>query len=221
LAEDDKAEYLRQYHRECQAAISKEWNEDLARIEDGKVSLAKNEVIAWKNATPTAQMAGKVAISKTAVESPMLKSLKPKGGTNGQPGRAELDDETWAKIAALHADEAKLDTAARALILSKNPTAFRASQTATAKRLAESPYLNTLRNLQRSIAEDTVRNEFLLHSQIHEWFAQGTAPGDLRRLNTKIYTELFLTPESDPWLGLAPADTFTGLENNGLVQAGR
>src|SRR5579859_4888003 len=30
LAGDEKAEYLRQYHRECQAAISKEWNEDLA-----------------------------------------------------------------------------------------------------------------------------------------------------------------------------------------------
>ncbi|HEX4646045.1 MAG TPA: hypothetical protein VH598_10585, partial [Verrucomicrobiae bacterium] len=221
LAGDEKAEYLRQYHRACQTAISKEWNEDLARIGDGKVSFVKNDVVAWKDATPTAQMAGKVAISKSAVESPMLKSLKPKGGAKGQPGRADLDDETWAKIAALHAAEAKLDAAAEALILSKNPTAFQASQVATAKRQVESPYLNTLRNLQRSIAEDTVRNEFLLHSQIHEWFAQGAAPGDLRRLNTKIYAELFLTPESDPWLGLAPADTFTGLENNGLVQAGR
>jgi hypothetical protein len=25
-------------------------------------------------------------------------------------------------------------------------------------------------------------------------------------------------PDSDPWLGLVPRDTFTGLENDGLVQ---
>jgi hypothetical protein len=221
LTGDEKAEYLRQYHRECQAAISKEWNEDLARIGEGKVSFVKNDVVVWKNTTPTAQMAGKVAFSKMAVESPMLKSLQPKGGAKGRPGRAELDDETWAKIAALHAAEAKLDAAAQALILSKNPTAFEAAGLASAKKQVESPFISALRNLQRSIAEDTVRNEFLLHSQIHEWFAQGAAPGDLRRLNTKVYAELFLTPESDPWLGLAPANTFTGLENDGLVQTSR
>src|SRR5260370_36756419 len=114
-------------------------------------------------------MAGKVAVSKMAVESPMLKSLQPKGGAKGQPGRAELDDEAWAKIAALHTAEAKLDDAAQALILSKNPTAFQASQLASAKRQVENPFFSTLRNLQRSIAEDNRRNEFLLHSQIHEW----------------------------------------------------
>jgi hypothetical protein len=63
-----------------------------------------------------------------------------------------------------------------------------------------------------------VRNEYALHSKIHDWFASGTAPKDLDRLNSKIYAELFLTPDSDPWLGLVPADTFTGLDNNGLVR---
>ena len=31
-----------------------------------------------------------------------------------------------------------------------------------------------MQNLQRSIAEDTVRNEYLFHAKIHEWLA---APG--------------------------------------------
>jgi hypothetical protein len=221
LSGDEKAQYLRQYHRECQAAISKEWNENLVRIGEGNVSFVKNDVVVRKDSKPTAQMAGKLAVSKMAVESPMLKSLQPKGAPKGSNGRAEVDDEAWAKIAALHASEGELDVAARALILSKNPTAFEASRLATSKKLVENPFFSTLRNLQRSIAEDTVRNEFLLHSQIHDWFVQDAAPGDLRRLNAKIYAELFLMPESDPWLGLAPANTFTGLENNGLVQAGR
>jgi hypothetical protein len=30
-------------------------------------------------------------------------------------------------------------------------------------------------------------------------------------LNERVYAELFLTPSSDPWLGLKPDDVFTGL----------
>ena len=75
-----------------------------------------------------------------------------------------------------------------------------------------------MRNLQRSIAEDTVRNEYLLHSQIHQWLSRVTTPPKVDQLNTKVYTELFLTPDSDPWLGLMPADTYTALENNGIVK---
>ena len=56
----------------------------------------------------------------------------------------------------------------------------------------------------------------MLHTKIHEWLS--SAPSDADQLNSKVYAELFLTPDSDPWLGLAPRDTFTGLENNGLVQ---
>jgi len=31
-----------------------------------------------------------------------------------------------------------------------------------------------------------------------------------------VYAELFLTPSSDPWLGLLPG-AYTGLENDGVV----
>jgi len=89
---------------------------------------------------------------------------------------------------------------------------------ATAKSLVESPALRTLRNLQRSIAEDTVRNEYLLHREIHDWFVQRDAPEDVDTCNAKVYAELFLMPESDPWLGLAPANVFTALPNEGLIE---
>jgi len=77
--------------------------------------------------------------------------------------------------------------------------------------------IRTILNLQRSIAEDTVRNEYSLHSAIHQWFVDRTVPVDLEQFNSKVYAVLFLTPDSDPWLGLVPTDTFTGLDNNGLV----
>jgi predicted DNA-binding protein (MmcQ/YjbR family) len=34
----------------------------------------------------------------------------------------------------------------------------------------------------------------------------------------KVYAELFLTPGSDPWLGLFVPDAYTGLENGGVVK---
>jgi hypothetical protein len=76
----------------------------------------------------------------------------------------------------------------------------------------------TVNNLQNSIAEDTVRNEYLFHARIHEWLAGGGSMQNLDALNKRVYAELFLTPDSDPWLGLAPADTFSALDNGGLVQ---
>jgi hypothetical protein len=41
-------------------------------------------------------------------------------------------------------------------------------------------------------------------------------PADVGAFNEKVYAELFLTPSSDPWLGLAPADAYTALEDGGL-----
>ena len=49
-----------------------------------------------------------------------------------------------------------------------------------------------------------------LHGIIHRWFALGEVK-DLASLNERIYAELFLTPSSDPWLGLDPDAAFAAL----------
>lgn len=80
--------------------------------------------------------------------------------------------------------------------------------------------LRLVRQFTNSIALDTVRNEYLLHRQIHEKFAAGDAvTTDVDTLNEWVYATLFLTPSSDPWLGLAPGDVYTALENGGQVVA--
>jgi hypothetical protein len=77
--------------------------------------------------------------------------------------------------------------------------------------------LRLVRNLQRSIAVDTVRNEYVLHRQLHTWLLEQPAlAADVEPLNERVYAELFLTPRSDPWLGLAPPDVYTALPNNGM-----
>ena len=73
-----------------------------------------------------------------------------------------------------------------------------------------------LDNLRRTVAADTAFNEYDLHRRVHEWFALGQVT-DLHTLNERVYDELFLTPSSDPWLGLLPESTFTGIEESTLL----
>jgi hypothetical protein len=71
------------------------------------------------------------------------------------------------------------------------------------------PLLDTLRT---SVAQDTLFNEGELHFRIHQWFANGEV-SDVPSLNKRIYDELFLTPEDDPWMGLQQPTVFTAIEN--------
>ncbi len=137
-------------------------------------------------------------------------------GSSKSPRNIPVDNEVWHRIASLHTEDAQLDAGARQLIQAKNSFASVAGGLAVSKAAVENPMMRQIRNFQRSISEDTVRNEYRFHSAIHEWLAADPVSGGLNRLNQRVYAELFLTPDSDPWLGLAPS-TFTGLENDGLV----
>jgi hypothetical protein len=150
--------------------------------------------------------------SPSARAEPAANSIQP--ATYIQLASA-TDDSTWASMAALH--ETRLDQSSRALLLGKAPAALTAGRLTTSKVAIENPVLRQLRNLERTISEDTVRNEYLFHSKIHEWLAADATAQNLDAFNSKVYAELFLTPDSDPWLGLAQADVCTALENNGLV----
>ena len=218
LNASQRAEYLRAWHSRARAEILRQWNEDTAATGGSATALSTPLKASLNQGVPSAQTAGKLAIAKSAAESPMLRSLRPGAKRPLSLGDNEVPEEVWARIAMLHGDDARLDARAESVVLSKTSSALQASQRAVSKRLVENPVLTTLRNLQRSIAEDTVRNEFSLHLQVHDWFVQGLAPTELPRLNAKVYAELFLMPETDPWLGLVPANTFTGLPNDGLVQ---
>jgi len=73
-------------------------------------------------------------------------------------------------------------------------------------------------NFERAIALDTVRNEYLIHSQLRAWLLSNRTRLDVEAFNERVYAELFLTPSSDPWLGLVQPNTYTGLSNDGIVK---
>jgi hypothetical protein len=131
------------------------------------------------------------------------------------------DDDAWRQIAALHGEQATLDAASVQLIRAQNPNAAQAMRRAVTKALVEDPLLRLVNNLQSSISLDSVKNEYQLHRRIHAAFLeQPELAWSVDPLNEWVYAELFLTPSADPWMGLAPGDTYTALPDGGIVVNG-
>jgi hypothetical protein len=164
---------------------------------------------------PKAERASKLAVGKTAQDGPVLRFAKL-GGTWMERG---MDDELWQAVADLHRQDVKLDDASVALMRREAPVAKDAALRAVSKSRVEDPILRVVRAFEEAMTLDTVRNEYLLHRRIHEQFADKAATtANVDTLNEWVYAELFRTPSSDPWLGLAPRDVYTALEGDGRTE---
>ena len=217
LPAEERSRAIAHRHATKYAESGRKFSADLAQLDRQAVSVQATSQSAQPPALPTvnAAAANEIAAPKGRVERPLVAAALP-----AAPER--LDDEVlWRTIAALHFDEAELDAASRELIRSENPNAAAAGRLAITKRVVEDPMLRLVHTLQESIAVDTVRNEYQLHRRIHLWLADVNFRPDVEALNERVYAELFLTPSSDPWLGLVPADAYTALPNGGVVRAER
>jgi hypothetical protein len=202
---------LASYHAARRDVIDGDLRDELASISAGEATdLTKPTADAKVASTKVAAMAQERSESKRAVEAPILASLPGLGAVE------TLNDETWQRLAALPRHQVRLDERSMALMRRDHPDAVAAGRRALSKARIEDPLARMLRNFAESAALDAVKNEYQLHRQIHAWFVEGSAPGDYDALNERVYAELFLTPSSDPWLGLAPPDAYTGLIGGGL-----
>jgi len=140
------------------------------------------------------------AMTKAATEASILRAM-----TSASEALGKITDEAgWRKIAQLHSSDAVLDDRSISLIKHQNPN------------LSESELAQLLQKFQDSIALDTVRNEYLMHSKLYTWIVKDPVRDDVEKLNEQVYAKLFLTPNSDPWLGLFSADVYTALDNGGV-----
>ena len=66
-------------------------------------------------------------------------------------------------------------------------------------------------HLLRTASADGLRNELELHPALHRWLA---TEGDraFAAINARVYRDLFLTPASDPWLGLRAPELWDAIE---------
>lgn len=215
-----RAERLVAFHQLQLAGLERNWASDYQKATE-LLNASNNQPVvsqstgreAGATALPTATAAAKIAAPKGRVEMTLVRAAIPAEALN--PSNI-TDERLWQIIAELHGEEARLDEASLQLIRGQNPVAAHAARLAISKRRVEDPLVKLVRTLESSIAVDTVRNEYQLHKQIHEWLmADGQANVDA--FNERVYAQLFLTPSSDPWLGLAPIDTYTALPNGGVA----
>lgn len=205
--------WAQDYQEASRLLGSAEPAEMVQRMELLKAALAQ-PISAQRAEPPQAAAAARVAAPKWIVEMPLVRAAIP--------ARADdpvnvTDERLWKIIAELHVKAAKLDEASLKLIRSENPIAAHAARLAITKRVVEDPLVRLVRSLESSIAIDTVRNEYQFHRQIHNWLAE--QPGtNVEVFNERVYAQLFLTPSSDPWLGLAPVDAYTALPNGGVAR---
>jgi len=182
---------LRRHHAIAFNHLVTSWQRDMAAIgaADGTPPLA--EVVV----RPTALAAAPVAVTKALVELPMVTTM----ASLGDRLAARTNQTLWPDLAELYRDGARLTPSSIAVM--------------TRKTLVTPAMID---RFEQSLAEDAVRNEYVFGRRIHQWFAAGET-GSLPELTSRIYGELFLTPDEDPWLGLLPAGIYAALEENGVT----
>ncbi len=147
---------------------------------------------------PEAPVAVRLAITKAAVEFPIVDSI------DGQPQWLQNGStELWRNF--------RPAVVPGAVLFSEQSRALVSAHTGA----QGDDLLVLLRRLQRGVSEDSQRNENLLHPTIHEWLAE--RPLTLDELNERVYRDLFLTPKDDPTMGIVKSDVYSGLPRGGLT----
>jgi hypothetical protein len=227
LPVDERSARLKEFHARRRDDLLRRWDIDIRQLGETRSEIVSSRITSAlasarlagqqtpADPAPKAAKAAKRAIGKTAAEAPILR-FAGLGGTWIERG---MDDEVWQAISNLHRDDVKLDESSIALMRREFPKAAVVMRAAVSKARVEDPLLRLVRSFEDSIALDTVRNEYLLHRRVHELLAASQSGSmDFDRLNEWVYAELFLTPSSDPWLGLARPDVYSALDNDGRVE---
>jgi hypothetical protein len=193
------------FHRQRLNALNTSWFVDIEKT-GGAIPIGL-VVSRDEKGTPQAIEIRTLAITKMVSEVNVLRSLTASSAALGNM----MDEPTWNKIAALHKADAQLD--ARSIGLIRRQTQY-LLQSKDAHD-ADAQLQALIEKLEKNIALDTVRNEYLMHTKLYTWFVTNR-PDDVEALNQKVYAELFLTPASDPWLGLFSPDVYTALQGGGI-----
>lgn len=138
--------------------------------------------------------------TKSGIESPAILALMPQ--IERLRENTQIDD--WKPLAEI-SDEVRLSDESIAMIRSKSGT------------VNEYEFDRMVENLKSYVAIDTVQNEFRFHLTIMSWL-NNFAAVDHDAFNKRVYAELFLTPDSDEWLGLYSTEIYSAIENNGIVR---
>ncbi len=216
LADSERNDFFVAFHQRQLQSIQQAWERDMEQLKISVSTKPSSPVAAVQQEAPrkrvvAAVRAGAVAMTKGLVELPVLRSMAFK---QTERLRQAMTDDIWQKLGVLHQNDAVLDEASVVLIRRQNPAALDTEPGTASTSPSEETLTAMVRSFQSAMAIDTIRNEYDLHSHLHEWLAT-ESNRNLDSLNERVYAELFLTPRTDPWLGMVVPDTYTGLQKGG------
>lgn len=205
MPEPARAARLREYQTTRLDELAGRWQRELsaARLAAAESAAGAAQQRAADPAPP-ALAAANLALSKRAVERPVLASI----ATRLEQLDAATDAEMWRRIGAGFEPAVSFSPPSLTLV--------------RAKLCGDQSYERVRENLRRTVAADTAWNLFVAKRRILARLADPAATEDDLRvdaLNAWIYAEIFQTPDNDPWLGLRAADTFSALTSDGVARA--
>lgn len=155
--------------------------------------------------------AQRITVSKFMVEAPTLRAL----GVRAAPAvpREQALDQVFAQLTKLGTVAVSLSEPAQALMRRDRPRTPGESESEHEARLAA-----MMQRFRSSIATDELKNEYDLRLEVHRWLSEESADRSFEAFNKRVYRELFLTPASDPWLGLLDNETYDGLIEAGITR---
>lgn len=189
---------LAAYYRDRVNKISLAWLNDTKKI-GGKVP---DRLIVVKSENGEALSVAPLAVTKAAIELPALRAMTAASEALGRV----TDEDAWRRIALLHQSDWFLDERSVALIERQNQSV----------RQEDLPRL--IHKFFDLVALDTVRNEYVMRTQLYGWMVREGSRADLEKFNDQVYANLFRTPMSDPWLGLFSTDVYSAIDNGGVVK---
>lgn len=204
LDDSARAWSLRLYHQKQVEEIEKNWQTIGAQLvfppgstvdEDYRPILA----------------AERVAVSKAMIEVPVVRAAE----LGKSLDRQRWSEQAVATLAERAPERAHLDEQSRELMKTLAPSNWSQAP----GRIDDDGLAQLAYNFENQLTAENLLNEYGLHIQIHRWLQSGVVEASFEELNARIYSELFLTPANDPWLGMATAGRFTGLPGDGLTAA--
>jgi len=193
----EKQILLADYYKTRINKISLAWLDDVT-----KVGKKPKDILIQIDEKGTAIGIASLAVTKMVAELPALRAMNAGAEALGRI----MDEPTWLQIANLHRSEAELDDRSIGLMKKQNPD------------MSEDDFAGLKVTFQTSLAMDTVRNEYRMHTRLLSWLSQEQWRNDVDKLNDKVYAEMFFTPKSDPWFGLLVPGAYNAIDNGGVVK---
>jgi hypothetical protein len=218
------------YHTERERSLLEAWKSELAAL---RISVSSKDARALDAQTSRllaarqtaaslpvpAAIAGVRAAGKGVVEGPLVRAVAPLPTFTSNDLRERTTPEVWTRLAERHQhseDAPKLSRASRALMRELSPRAL--DPNAKPAALTDEGFDALVARFEKLLAVDTQRNRLELGLALHQRLA-AFPNEDFQELNRWVYSTVFLTPRSDPWLGLTADGEFTALPSDGFETA--